>query len=277
MRESWNYGAGYSLVTGASAGIGAVFAERLAAKGSHLVLTARRLDRLEELAERLRTDHGVQVSVVAADLAEPDAAERLWNEASADRTVNLLVNNAGFGAQGRFEEVDLQRHRDIVQVNCTAPMDLAYLALREMRPRGLGGIINVSSIAAFQPVPQLATYAASKAFVLLLSEALWAENHDAGIRVLALCPGRTPTEFQEVAGTGSAEGAFGFRTPAKVVDAALDAFEDGRSYVVPGLENLAATWAVRALPRSSVVRAMKAVARRMWGTPSSLDIPRGSD
>ncbi|MQA90860.1 MAG: SDR family NAD(P)-dependent oxidoreductase [Gemmatimonas sp.] len=266
MASGWRYGRGYALVTGASAGLGDVFARRLAERGSDLVLTARRGDRLERLAETIRRSHGVAVEVIPADLTESGAAERVWHQASSDgRTVDLLVNNAGFGAQGRFEEVDLDRHRAMLLVNCTALMELAHLALQDMKPRGHGGIINVSSVAAFQPVPLLASYAAGKAFVLSLSESLWAENRDHGIRVLALCPGRTPTEFQEVAGTGRAEGGFGSRTPEQVVDAGLRAFEAGKSCVVPGFENLAASWAVRALPRGSVLKAMKVVGQRIWG------------
>jgi short-subunit dehydrogenase len=146
-------------------------------------------------------------------------------------------------------------------------MELCHLAIRDMRLRQYGGIINVASIASFQPVPMLATYGASKAFVLSLSEALWVENRRDGIRVLALCPGRTPTEFQQVAGTGTAEGAFGFRTPEQVIDAGIRAFESAKSYEVPGFENLMATWVARALPRGTVTRAMKRVMRRYWEKP----------
>jgi uncharacterized protein len=264
--KPWSYKHGWALVTGASAGIGREFAEQLAVRATRLILSARRVERLEELAWHLRGTYGVETVVIPADLAEPGAAERLWAEASEGRTIELLVNNAGFGAQGRFDEVDLARHRSMFQVNCTSLMELAHLAIRDMRPRGSGGIINVSSIAAFQPVPQLASYAASKALVLNLSEALWAENHADGIRILALCPGRTPTEFQEVAGTGTAEGAFGYRRPQQVVAEALEAFEAGKSYVVPGFENLAASWVVRSLPRTTVVRVLKRLVKRAMRT-----------
>ncbi len=263
--SSWPWPDRWALVTGASAGLGRVFADRLAARGMHLVLTARRRERLDELAARLRGAYGIHTATISADLAREGEPARLWREATADdRAIDLLVNNAGFGAQGPFHDVPLERHLEILRVNCAALTELAWLALAEMRPRGDGGIVNVSSIAAFQPVPRLASYAASKAFVLSLSEALWAENHDAGIRVLALCPGRTPTEFQAVAGTGSAHGAFGFRTPEQVVDAGLAALERWRPTEVPGLENRAATWAVRAMPRSALTRAMKSIVRRFW-------------
>jgi short-subunit dehydrogenase len=262
--QDWSYRGRWGLVTGASAGIGRVFAEKLAERGMHLVLSARRVERLEELAAVLRRDHGVQTATIAADLLTDGEPAHLWRDASAGRDIDLLVNNAGFGAQGEFHQLPLERHLAVLRLNGAVLLELSYLALAHMRPRQDGAIINVSSIAAFQPVPRLATYAASKAFVLSLSEALWAENQASGVRVLALCPGRTPTEFQEVAGTGSAEGAFGFRTPEQVVDAGLRALERGRSSVVPGVENRAATWAVRALPRSLLVRAMRAVVRRFW-------------
>ncbi|HUG36784.1 MAG TPA: SDR family oxidoreductase [Candidatus Limnocylindrales bacterium] len=260
--KPWSYAGSWALVTGASAGLGEVFARRLAEREMNLVLTARRAERLAALAAELSAGHGVEILTIPADLARRGEADRVWREATTGRGIDLLVNNAGFGAQGDFAEVDLQRHLDLVEVNCTAPMVLAHLAIAHMRPRGGGGIINVSSIAAFQPVPTLATYAAAKAFVLSLSEALWAENRRWGIRVLALCPGRTPTEFQEVAGTGSAEGAFGFRTPEQVVDVGLAAFERDRNYVVPGVENFLATYLTRALPRSAVTRGMRRVAKR---------------
>jgi uncharacterized protein len=230
----------------------------------HLVITARREDRLRAVADEIRDTYGIRVGIVAADLSAAGEAERLWHAANAFGPIDLLVNNAGFGAMGRFHEVPLDRHLGVLQVNCTALMELAHLAVAEMRERGRGGIINVASIAAYQPVPKLAVYAATKAFVLSLSEALWAENRSRGIRVLALCPGRTPTEFQEVAGTGPTQGSFGVRTPEQVVDAGLRAFERDRSSVVPGLENRVATWLVRALPRGLVIRLLRAIIRTFW-------------
>lgn len=262
--KPWQYRDRWALVTGASAGLGAEMADALARRGTSLVLTARRTDRLEALAARLSAEHGVEVRTITADLALPGEAARVWAEASSPTPIDLLINNAGFGAQGSFHEVPLERHRTMLELNCGALLELSHLAIPGMRDRGFGGIINLASIAAFQPVPLLASYAASKAFVLLLSEALWAENREHGIRVLALCPGRTPTEFQEVAGTGSVEDAFGYRTPAQVIAAGLKAFEAGRSYEVPGGENLLATWVARALPRSFVTKTMKRLVGRVY-------------
>jgi uncharacterized protein len=260
--RTWEYRGRRALITGASAGIGAAFAEQLAARGMDLVLNARRADRLRSLAERLSSAYSVNVAVAEEDLSRDGAAEQLWSQAREQGPIHLLVNNAGFGAHGEFHEMDLARQSEMVRLNCTALLELAHLALGPMRDRADGGIINVSSIAAFQPVPGLAVYAASKAFVLSLSEALWSENRDAGVRILALCPGRTPTEFQEIAGTGSAEGAFGVRTADQVVLAALKALERGRSYEVPGTENYLATWLVRILPRSAITRAVRSAVRR---------------
>lgn len=262
----WHYRDRWALITGASAGLGEVFAHRLAERGMHLVLTARREDRLHALAQDLRARHGVETFVIPADLGEQRAPAWIWEQASRERPIHLLVNNAGFGAQGRFDEVPLARQVDMVQLNCTALLELAHFALPPMRERGEGGIINVASLASFQAIPSLATYAATKAFVLSLSQALWAENRSAGVRVLALCPGRTPTEFQEVAGTGDAEGTFGARTPEQVVAAGLQALERGASYVVPGLENHLASWLIRLAPGSVVTRALKRVVQRR-GSP----------
>ena len=261
MKE-WDYRAGWGLITGASAGIGEAFARRLAAKGMSLVLAARREDRLRVLAEELERAHGVSVVPIASDLARPGEAERLWERAAEGRTIHLLVNNAGFGARGPFAEIPLARQVEMVQVNCTAVLELAHHALGSMRARGSGGIINVASIAAFQPVASLATYAASKAFVLSLSESIWSEERESGVRVVALCPGRTPTEFQAIAGTGNADSAFGVRSADQVVAGGLEALERGRSYEVPGFENYLATWLVRVLPRSAVTRAVRKLVRR---------------
>jgi uncharacterized protein len=264
----WEYRGRWALITGASAGIGEIFAEQLASRGMNLVLSARRADRLSALADRLVREFSIEAVVVAEDLSEPGAAAALWERAAEGRHIHLLVNNAGFGAQGDLHELDLELQTRMVRLNCVALLELAHLALPTMRQRAEGAIINVSSIAAFQPVPGLAVYAATKAFVLSLSEALWSENRHAGVRVLALCPGRTPTEFQAVAGTGSAVGTFGERSPLQVVQSGLTALEQGRSYQVPGIENYLATWLVRVLPRSAITRLLRSAVRKR-GAPAA--------
>lgn len=258
----WSYRGRWALVTGASSGLGEAFARELARRGMHLTLTARREERLRALADELAAAHAVRVEVIPLDLAEPGAATRLWERATAEHPVHLLINNAGFGARGRFDVLPRERQAAMVQLNCTALLELAHHAVGPMRERGEGGIVNVASLAAFLPIPHLATYAASKAFVLSLSRALWSEHRDAGVRVLALCPGRTPTEFQKVAGTGSAEGAFGLRSPERVVGDGLRALERGRSYVVPGSSNYLASWLVRLTPGAPLTRLLRRLVRR---------------
>lgn len=260
--KPWQWGGGWALVTGASAGLGVEFAGQLARRGTSLVLSARRADRLQALAEELRGSYPVEVVVVPADLSRPEEPLRLWRTANEGRDIDLLINNAGFGARGRVDAVPLDRLLEMLRLNCSALLELTHHALQEMRSRRHGGIINVASLAAYQPVPQLATYAASKAFVLSFTEAVAAENRSAGVRVLALSPGRTPTEFQEVAGTGDATGSFGARSPAEVVAAGLRAFEKGRISVVPGMENRLASIAGRLVPRRLLIGVLRPIVER---------------
>jgi short-subunit dehydrogenase len=229
----------------------------------NVVLAARREDRLRTLADALRSGFGVEAAVVPVDLAKPGAAGVLWLEASDGRAIHLLVNNAGFGLKGRFDELSGERQAEMVKVNCTAPLELAHFAVRDMRPRHEGGIVNVASIAGYQPIPLLATYAASKAFVIALSEALAEENRDAGLRVVTLNPGPVATEFQEVAGTVFGSDPPGLRTPQQVVAAALGALEAGGGTVTPGFINRVSTLVVRVAPRGIVVRTAKAIMSKM--------------
>ncbi|HEX6750607.1 MAG TPA: SDR family oxidoreductase [Longimicrobium sp.] len=261
-RERWEYRGRWALVTGASAGIGEAFARGLARRGMHLALAARREDRLRALADELASAHRVRTLVVPADLGEPGAADALWRQAADGRDIHLLVNNAGFGLKGPFHELPLDRQAEMVRVNCIAPLELAHHALAHMRGRG-GGIVNVASIAGYQPIPLMATYAATKAFLITLSEALAAESGDAGVRVVTVNPGPVKTEFQAVAGTQVRDRAPGLRTPGQVVEAALRALEAGRMTVTPGLVNRMAAAAVRIAPRGIVVRAAKAVMRKL--------------
>jgi short-subunit dehydrogenase len=197
------YASTYALVTGASAGIGAEFARQLAAGGCHLVLTARRADRLEALAAELRTRHGIDVLSIPADLADPGAPRQLFDEtARRGIAIETLVNNAGYGVTGSFLSRPWQTHADFIQVLMTAPSELAYLFLPAMRERGRGRIVNVASLAGQLPAPAGHTlYAASKAYLIKFSQALALENRALGVKVCALCPGLTQSEFHDAAGT----------------------------------------------------------------------------
>src|SRR5579864_1778957 len=189
----------WALVTGASAGIGVAFAQRLATEGINVVLVARRGDRLEQLAETLGRSHHVQTRVVPEDLEPEGAIERIAQRV-ADLEIGILINNAGFSTVGRFDRVPREKILGMVRVNCVAVAGLAHAFLPGMVARRRGAIIIVSSAAAYQPLGFAATYGATKAFDLMLAEALWAENRGTGVDVLALSPGPVDTEFQTVAG-----------------------------------------------------------------------------
>ncbi|GAB4215838.1 MAG: SDR family NAD(P)-dependent oxidoreductase [Roseiflexaceae bacterium] len=226
-----------ALITGASSGIGEGFARELARRGMHLILVARSAGRLQQLADELSSRHRVQVTVLPFDLGQERAGERVY-EAVAQRglRVDLLVNNAGFGTHGRFEELDPARDHQQVMVNVTAVVDLTHAFVPDMLARGSGAVINVASTVSYQPTPYMAVYGASKAFVTSFSAALAEEYRGRGLRVLALCPGATATGFFDAVGGDSF--AFGrMRTPAQVVATALRALERGQSVVVDGLFN----------------------------------------
>lgn len=242
-----------TLITGASSGIGAAFARELAAQKSGLILVARGADKLRALAAELEQQHGVPVAVVAADLGQPGAAARLHAETERrGLRVDVLVNNAGVGMHGRFEEIAVEQMSGQIAVNVTALMELTYAYLPEIEAKK-GGVIQVASIAAFQPIPYMAVYGATKAFVLSFSEALWAEYRGRGVRILAFCPGATETAFFEVAGD-AASGAAKRVAPEAVVPTALRAFAADRSFVVHGSLNSVATFGSRFLPRALVAR-----------------------
>jgi uncharacterized protein len=225
-----------ALITGASAGIGLEFALRLAERHYDLILTARRRDRLDELARRLRAEHGgMRVEIVVADLADPGAPEAIAAEvARLEMHIELLVNNAGFGTHGRFETLPPEREGDEITVNVAALVALTHAFLPGMLERGRGGVINVASTAAFQPVPYMAVYAATKAFVRSFSEALHEEVRARGVRVLALCPGPTATEFF-AADVAAPRGPV--RTVRDVVTTGLRAYDAGAPVVIDGLNN----------------------------------------
>jgi uncharacterized protein len=239
------------LVTGASMGIGEVFARTLAARGARLVLVARGRERLEALARELvRPD--TDPVVIALDLTDPGAPRRLFEELRARRIeIDVLINNAGFAAFGPFTDVPADDQLGQVDLNVRALVALSHLFL-PMVERRRGGILHVASTAAFQPVPFLAVYGATKAFVLSFSEALWAEYRDRDVRIVALCPGATDTPFFARAGEAA---AFGSKAhPEDVVKLGLEAFDRNRPTVIHGLANGLTAGLPRIFPRSFVAR-----------------------
>jgi len=261
-RSDWTYRGRWALVTGASAGIGEAFARELARRGMNVALAARREDRLRRIADEIGRAHRVHTLVIPIDLGTDYAAAALWAAASASREIHLLVNNAGFGLKGPFIELPVERQAEMVRVNCIAPLELSHLALRHMRGRG-GGIVNVASVAGFQPIPLMATYAASKAFLLAFSEALTEEAREHGVRVVVVNPGPVKTEFQAVAGTEVRDRAPGLLTPEQIVEAALAGLEAGKRTVTPGLFNRISATAVRIAPHSMVIRFAKLAMRKL--------------
>jgi len=249
------YSEHWAVVTGASSGIGAEFARRLAARGMHLVLTARRKDLLEELAEELHTRHGTRCEVIDCDLSEAAAPQKLFDEVKKrNLDIELLINNAGFGWVCEVKDVEPNHIRALNELNIQALTELTYLFLPEMVERKHGGIINVASVAAFQPVAYMGAYAAGKAYVLHFSEALWAEVRKKGVTVMALCPGTTETEFFDVAGVPGWLKKQKSQTAGKVVREALKGLEKGKQFVVPGWHNSLLTKLVRIASRKTVVK-----------------------
>ncbi|WP_106401083.1 SDR family NAD(P)-dependent oxidoreductase [Actinocorallia populi] len=253
-----------ALITGASSGLGAEFAAQLAAQGHDLVLVARSGDRLAALAGRLTAEHGVRAHVLVQDLAEPDAASRVA-DGLADRglSVDLLVNNAGFGTCGRFEEISGARDHDQLMVNVVALVDLTHELLPGMLERGRGSIINVASNAGFQPSPYFAVYGASKSFVLNFGLALRQEYRKRGIRVLTLCPGPVETAFFDTIGTRRAAVTGSMTTPEPVVRATLRALERDRGYVIPGFGNALAAHLTPRRPRTMVAAIAERITRKV--------------
>ena len=248
-----NWRAKWALVTGASAGIGAALAKELAAGGTNLVLTARRIDRLEELAKALSATHKVKAEIFAADLADSNAPERIFaftREKGIE--IELLINNAGFGQYGEVPSVEKQRLLDMVQVNCGAVVHLTRLYLPEMIARRRGDVLILASTASFQAVPYISTYAATKAFDLLFAEGLAEEMKPYGIRVCALCPGSTESEFHVV--SGQEKFKKNAETAEKVASTGLKALAAGKSYVISGLGNYLGAHGERLVPRRFVTR-----------------------
>jgi hypothetical protein len=253
----------YTLITGASGGIGECFARALAARKHNLVLVARSQDKLETLAGELRAAFKIQAEPVALDLSVPGAAATLAQLMSKRKlAIDLLVNNAGFGTPGEFWRSGLERLTEMVRLNVQTLMELTHLILPAMVERRRGAIINVSSTASFQPMPYSAVYAASKAFVTAFSLGLAEELRPYGVRVVTLCPGGTATNFFVAGQYGTVHFPGGLQGPEEVVRAALQALDRSGGLVIPRLLNKFGVFIQRFVPRALVLRATARMFRR---------------
>ena len=245
-----------TLITGASAGLGVEFARQCAARGQALALAARRRDRLEQLAGTLSGE----AHVFAADLSLIDSAASLVNAVEAEGlAIDTLINNAGFGLAGKFARLPLERQREMIDLNVATLTDLCRLVLPGMIERGKGEILNVASTAAFQPGPNMAVYYATKAYVLSFTEALHHELKGKRIKVSALCPGPTKTEFFDVAGVADSILARFSADAGGVVRAGLRGLERNKAVVIPGVTNKISSQSARFLPRAAMRRIVGAI------------------
>ncbi len=255
-----------TLITGASSGIGEAFARRLAAEKHNLVLAARSENKLHELCDELMLEHGITAHYIAVDLTDSKADEKIFSETEKHAMeVEWLINNAGIGSMGDFARIDLEAELAMINLNITALVALTHRYLQKMRERKSGVIINVASTASFQPIPFMATYAATKAFVRSFSEAIAEENRPFNIKVTALCPGPTETNFFDAANIGAnVKAAFmkkGLQTSEEVVEAGLNAVKSGKPSVISGWTNYFTAQLGTFVPNSLVTRAVGSVLR----------------
>jgi short-subunit dehydrogenase len=259
-----------ALVTGASSGIGAAIAHELARRGVHLVLAARRRAQLDEVAQQCAA-LGVATEVIVADLGTPDGARTLWTAAQRT-TVDILINNAGFGYFRPFAEIEWARDAEMIQLNMTALVELSKrFAEHRQRQAGRAYLVNIASIGAYQSVPNMALYAASKAFVRNFTEGLHDEWRGSSLSATCVCPGGTKTEFHAMAGAGN----YGWLANASMMTAervariSVDAMVRGKRTVIPGLVNKLSCWGVRFVPR----RFASWMSRRVLGKPRPGELP----
>lgn len=250
---------GWAVVTGASSGMGSVFAEALARRGHPVLAVARRREQLEALASQAAR-FGAHIEPLPADLSDRQAVQRVA-ERAAELDVEILVNNAGFGTYGRFAELPLERELDLIRVNVAAAVELTHRILPALLRRGRGGVLNVASEMAFQPMPYFASYAASKAFVLSFSEALAEELRGTGVRITAVAPGFVRTEFADVAGSRRAQRRLPHLTPERTVAAALRAYDRGRVVKTVGAFYTVLSVMARVAPRALMRRLLAALMR----------------
>jgi uncharacterized protein len=251
-----------TLITGASSGIGEEFARQLAAEKHNLVLVARSEKALHELCDELMLKHNVIAHYFVLDLAEPDADLKLLEETERHGfEVDWLINNAGFGSVGDFAKLEIDRELQMIELNISALVSLTHCYLKKMRGARSGTIINVSSAAGFQPLPFMATYAATKAFVTSFSEAIAEENRPFGIKVLALCPGSTKTNFFAASNIDRPLKVKGQQTVDQVVKTALKAVRQGRTRIVSGFANYVGSVLGTFVPTVVTARVMAKVSR----------------
>lgn len=258
-----NYQGKTALITGASSGIGESFARALAPKGMNLVLVARSANKLQRLAEELHDRYHVRAEIVPIDLSVEKAGFSVYEQTrKMNVEIDLLINNAGFSTHGKFETISPVQDHQQVMLNIVAIVDLTHAFIPNMVSRGEGAIINIGSTTSFYPLAYQAVYAASKAFVLSFSEALWAEYQGKGIKVLALCPGATDTEFFRRMGRDVKLEKI---SSQEVVRVGLSALERDRHYVVPGFKNnLETRFLPRLLPRSFVAKLVGSVSQKIY-------------
>ena len=253
------------VITGASSGIGAELARGLARRGFPLLLVARRRDRLDELAEEVRVEYGVEVEVLPLDLSDPRARGKLGDRLRSE-PIGGLCNSAGFGTSGVFHELPVDRESEEVTLNALVLMELTHAALPGMVARGAGAVMNIASIAGFQPLPYMAVYSATKAFVQTFSEAVHEELHGTGVSVTALCPGPVPTEWAEIANAERFSIPVAQVSPHEVAEAAIGGMLAGRRSVVPGVVPKVVSTGGRFAPRSVLLPAIR-IGNRLRGRP----------
>ncbi|AFZ46698.1 short-chain dehydrogenase/reductase SDR [Cyanobacterium stanieri PCC 7202] len=250
-----------ALITGASSGIGKAFAEELAKRNYNLIIIARSTDALNNLKKELENQNKITVKVITKDLTLPNACQDIYEQIKQEKIeVNLLINNAGFGDYGAFCDRPLDKQLKMIQLNISALVALTHLFLQDMKKKNQGDIINVGSIAGYQPLPYISVYAASKAFILSFSEALWAENKDSGVNILALCPGPTESNFGQVAEFKPNQNTsdMSLAKAEDVVKDALDSLAQKKSNsVTGGFVNQIIVNLPRFLPRELLLRAVK--------------------
>ncbi|MGO1383973.1 MAG: SDR family NAD(P)-dependent oxidoreductase [Arachnia sp.] len=249
----------WAVVTGASGGLGEAYARELAGQGSNVVLVARSVEKMEVLAAEISATHGVETMILPCNLSDPQARLSLVEKLD-DLEIHTLVNNAGFGTMGMLGELERDRVVNEVELNAVALTQLTHAVIPKMVASGKGAVINVASLAAFQPMPGMATYAATKSYVLSFTSALWGEMMGTGVRVVCICPGPTDTSFFDNAGNGDVMKQR--RSPEQVVATTFTALQAGKPYAVDGLGNTVLSKLSRFLPTALVVRAAAWVGSR---------------